>query len=299
MTGRIFDIQRFSIHDGPGIRTTVFMKGCSLECAWCHNPESISPGMQIQTYFSKCIGCGRCFDVCTNGAHMIIDGERAYDRSLCKSCGRCAAECYSGAIVMAGREVSVDELMTEIEADMPFYKDSDGGVTFSGGEPLLQSEFVALALKRCKAEGINTAVDTAGNVKYSAFERVLPYTDLFLYDLKAMDDKLHRFLTGVSNKLLLDNLRAIDREGATIRIRVPVITGANDHNDNFMEMAEFLSSLNCIQGVEPLPYHSLGAGKLESLGEGAEGRLFETPGKERMDYVRSIFQNAGLRVFSR
>ena len=299
MTGRIFDIQRFSVHDGPGIRTTVFLKGCSLDCAWCHNPESISPADQVQTYFSKCIGCGRCYEICTNGAHLIVDGERIFNRELCKSCGKCVAECYSGALVMTGREITIDELMIEIEADIPYYRDSGGGVTFSGGEPLLQPSFVASVLKSCKEKGINTAIDTAGNVPYSSFETVLPFTDLFLYDLKAMEDSLHRDLTGVSNRLLLENLEKLDREGKPIRIRVPVITGANDSDENFIEMAEFLSSLNNIEGVEPLPYHSLGAGKLESLGKDTAGRIFETPGKDRMNFIRSIFADAGFKVFSR
>jgi glycyl-radical enzyme activating protein len=299
MTGRIFDIQRFSIHDGPGIRTTVFMKGCTLNCAWCHNPESIHKGKQIQTYFSKCIGCGKCFDTCINGAHIIVDGERIYNRELCEVCGRCVSECYSGSIVMTGRDIESDELIQEIAADIPFYKDSGGGVTFSGGEPLMQSEFVAKTLKKCKERGINTAVDTAGNIPYSAFEEVMPFTDIFLYDMKAMDDELHRDLTGASNKLLLENLLKLDGEGIPIRIRIPVITGANDTDENYIEMIEYLKTMKNIEGVEPLAYHSLGAGKLESLGKSDSLKLFETPGVGRMRYIRKLFSDAGFNVISR
>lgn len=241
--GRIFDIQRFSVHDGPGIRTTVFMKGCSLACLWCHNPESISKSKQIQTYFSKCIGCGRCFEVCKNGAHIIIDGERVYRRNLCKTCGSCIDECYSGTLVMTGRDIDPDTLMTDIEADMPFYNDSGGGVTFSGGEPLLQSEFVAGSLKACRENGIHTAVDTAGNVPYSSFENVIPYTDMFLYDLKAMDRDLHRELTGVSNDRILENLNELGTADIPVRIRIPVIEGANNQDDEFMKMANSLNLL--------------------------------------------------------
>ncbi len=299
MNGRIFDIQRFCIHDGPGIRTTVFMKGCTLACAWCHNPESISAGNQIQTYFSKCIGCGRCFEVCLNGAHIILNGAHIYKRDLCKSCGNCADECYSGSLVMVGRDIDSDELMQEIETDIPFYINSGGGVTFSGGEPLMQSEFVADLLKKCKVREVNTAVDTAGNIPYSAFESVIPFTDMFLYDLKAMDDKLHKELTGASNRLLLENLVKLDAEGVPIRIRIPVITGANDITENFIEMGEFLKTLKNIAGIEPLAYHSLGAGKLESLGVDCTGKVFETPDKLRMDYILNLFSDLGLNVISR
>ncbi|MBN2881972.1 MAG: glycyl-radical enzyme activating protein [Clostridia bacterium] len=299
MTGRIFDIQRFSIHDGPGIRTTVFMKGCTLDCAWCHNPESISIGKQIQTYFSKCIGCGRCFEICINGAHVIVDGERVFRRDLCESCGRCVSECYSGSLVMTGRDIEVDELMAEIEADIPFYRDSGGGVTFSGGEPLMQSEFVSSALEECRKRKIHTAVDTAGNIPYSAFEAVKQFTDMFLYDIKAMNNGLHKELTGASNKIILQNLMQLDDEGIPIRIRIPVISGANDTDENYIDMIEYLKPMKNIEGIEPLPYHSLGAGKLESLGKSEDLRLFETPGIERMKYIRKLFYDAGFNVISR
>lgn len=299
MTGRIFDIQKFSIHDGPGIRTTVFFKGCSLNCAWCHNPESISKNKQIQTYFSKCIGCGKCFEVCKEGAHIIFNGSRLYQRQLCKSCGECVSECYSGALVMTGFDITVDDLMTKIEADAPFYSDSDGGVTFSGGEPLLQPDFLVDVLKCCKDIGIHTAVDTAGNVPFKNIEMVMPYTDLFLYDLKAMNDEVHKEFTGVSNKLLLSNLKELDSYGANIRIRVPVITGANDTDSEFIAMAVFLSKLKNIEGVEPLAYHSLGVGKLESMGKKDNNIIFETPTTDRMEYIRLIFSEAGLNVIKR
>jgi len=200
---------------------------------------------------------------------------------------------------MSGRDISTDELMLDIEADSPFYADSGGGVTFSGGEPLLQPDFVSNILSICMGKGIHTAVDTAGNVPYGSFRKVLPYTDLFLYDIKAMDDDIHKEFTGVSNKLILDNLERLADEGVQIRIRVPVISGANDNDFNFIETAAFLSGMQNIEGVELLAYHSLGAGKLESMGKSDKTRLFETPSIDRMEYIRLIFSEAGLNVIKR
>ncbi len=206
MKGLIFNIQRFSIHDGPGIRTTVFFKGCSLRCFWCHNPESIHPHPQIQLFLQKCIGCGKCFEICPVGAHCMIDGERVFLRELCRNCGKCAEICYADALVLAGKWLTAREVMDEVEKDKPFYENSDGGVTISGGEPLLQADFARALLEECKKEGLHTVVDTAGNVPWEAFEKVLPFTDLFLYDLKAADEEFHRQVTGAGNARILDKV---------------------------------------------------------------------------------------------
>lgn len=296
MTGVVFDIQRFSVHDGPGIRTTVFMKGCSLACAWCHNPESISPRKEIQAYLYKCIGCGRCVEVCKTGAQSMSELGRVYDRSLCTGCGRCVESCYSGALVQTGRDMTPAEVLDEIYRDIPFYEDSGGGVTASGGEPLLQAGFVAEILRGCREKGIHTAVDTAGNVPYHAFEKVIPFTDMFLYDLKIMDSDIHRKFTGSGNRLILENLLRLGQSGAAIRIRIPVIPGVNDFDDNFIKAAEFIRNAGGIESVEPLACHSLGAGKLESLGMTAEGHVFRTPSKERMKEICSILSRSGVMV---
>ena len=297
MKGLIFDIQHFSIYDGPGIRTTVFMKGCTLDCDWCHNPESINSKKEVQTYFSKCIGCGRCFELCPTGAHSIFDGKRIYNRAVCQRCGICTDNCYSGALVMTGEEKTVEQVVKTIAKDTNFYKDSGGGVTFSGGEPLLQADFVAAALKSCHELGIHTAVDTAGNIPYETFEKVMPHVDMFLYDLKGMDSDIHKKHTGAGNKLILDNLKKLSRAGKPIWIRIPVIPTVNDSMENKAATAEFLADLANIEAVEPLAYHSLGAGKLESMGMMGEKKIFSVPTKDSMKEMYSFFENIGLILF--
>ncbi len=296
MNGLIFDIQHFSIFDGPGIRTTVFMKGCSLDCAWCHNPESINTKKEVQTYFFKCIGCGRCFEVCPQNAHKVTDDGRLYDRELCLQCGTCTDNCYSGALIMTGGEMSVKKVVEEVLRDVLFYKDSGGGVTVSGGEPLLQPEFVKNLLDEFKKAEIHTAVDTAGNVPFSSIETVLPYTDLFLYDIKAMDTEIHKKFTGVGNDRILKNLKQLSSFGVPIRIRIPVIPGVNAKLDEIEKMADFLSKLENIEAVEPLAYHSLGAGKLESMGAEGDRPIFQVPERKVMVEIYELLETKGLKV---
>ena len=296
MNGLIFDIQHFSIYDGPGIRTTVFMKGCSLDCAWCHNPESISLKKEVQTYFFKCIGCGKCFEVCPHHAHIVNGDGRLYDRDLCIQCGICTDNCYSGALVMTGQEMSVKDVVEEVSRDILFYKDSGGGVTVSGGEPLLQAEFVKSLLVELKEAGIHTAVDTAGNVPFSAIETVLPYTDLFLYDFKAMDSEIHKKFTGVGNERILENLSQLSRFGNAIRIRIPIIPDVNAELDEIEKIAAYISKLENIEAVEPLAYHSLGAGKLESMGEEGKRPIFQVPDRKVMVEIYDLFESYGLKV---
>lgn len=296
MRGLVFDIQHFSIYDGPGIRTTVFMKGCTLDCDWCHNPESISSKKEIQTYFFKCIGCGKCFEVCPEGAHSIIDGARDYNKDICIRCGTCTENCYSGALVMTGKEMTVEQVVDEVLRDAAFYKTSGGGVTFSGGEPLLQDDFIASALERFRQAGIHTAVDTAGNVPYKAFGKVLPFTDLFLYDIKSIDETTHKKHTKAGNKIILSNLQRLGDTGKPIRIRVPIIPGVNAGVDSITRISDFLATVDNIEAVEPLAYHSLGAGKFESMGKTGEEKVFDVPEKSLMIEIYNLFEKAGFKV---
>ncbi|MHB1153223.1 MAG: glycyl-radical enzyme activating protein [Eubacteriales bacterium] len=267
--GTVFNIQRFSIHDGPGIRTTVFMKGCNLRCYWCHNPESILSKPQIQYFEKKCIGCRLCA-ICPNSAHTFKEGH-IYDRSLCTDCGKCAEVCYSEAIILTGKEYGVNELFNEIKKDEPFYTNG-GGVTFSGGEPLLQAEFIASIAAMCHKAGISVAIDTAGCVEFKAFEAVIPYTSLFLYDIKHADSERHIEFTGRDNKVILNNLRRLLESGANIWIRVPLIPDMNSNIDDVINIARSVAELQTLSGkkikkFEFMPYHGTAEGKYISLGK--------------------------------
>lgn len=266
MQATLFDIQRFSVHDGPGIRTTVFFKGCNLHCFWCHNPESISSKQEVQFLPFKCIGCGKCLAACPRGCHTVSGGQRVYDRASCETCGRCAVQCPAEALALMGGTYTVPDVLETVSRDKPFYKGSGGGLTCSGGEPMLQKDFLLDLLTQAKAADVHTAVDTAGNVPYSFFCDVLPYTDLFLYDMKCMDDARHTAATGVSNRLILENIVKLSRAGAKIWVRIPVIPTVNNTPDNMWQAAEFLKNLDGVEKVELLTFHRLGEGKYESIG---------------------------------
>lgn len=244
MTGTIFDIQRFSVHDGPGIRTTVFMKGCPLRCRWCHNPEGLSKALQPQFFEDKCIGCGLC-------------GKR---KKLSNS-QKCPAE----ALKICGRVVDEDEVIDEILRDKIFYSDN-GGVTFSGGECLLQADFVVSVLSKVKGLGLHTAVDTCGYVPWEELEKTLPYCDLYLYDVKCFTSNLHKEYTGVDNLLIIDNLKRLADTQKDIWIRIPVIPGFNDYASEMTQIAELVSSISSVKQVTLMPYHTLGASKYKTLG---------------------------------
>jgi pyruvate formate lyase activating enzyme len=247
----IFDIERNSFVDGPGIRTTVFFKGCNLHCAWCHNPESQSGKVQLLLHKRKCTGCGKCREKCPNGLEK------------CELCGACALYCPNGAREICGREYTVDEVMTQIEKDRMFYENSGGGVTLSGGECLMQADFCAEILKELKKEGIHTAVDTCGFVPREAMEKVIPYTDIFLYDFKAYDEEVHIRCTGQSNRRILENLRYLEACGKPIEIRIPYVPRYNC--DQMEKLADFLSGLKNITKVKVLPYHNYASSKYEAL----------------------------------
>ena len=257
----ICDIKKFAVHDGDGIRTTVFFKGCSLKCVWCHNPESISFSPQLSYIPQKCIGCGECAKVCD--AHTISDKGHIFDRSLCNVKGNCIANCYGEALKIYGTKVTVDYLVEEIMKDKAFYDNSGGGATLSGGECLCQADFCRELLKKLKENGINTAVDTCGNVKREEFDKVIPYTDIFLYDLKAIDPEVHKKCTGKSNELILDNLKYLDEKGCKIEIRIPYVPGYND--DQIQKMGEFLKDFKNISKIKVLHYHNFAGSKYSSV----------------------------------
>ena len=262
MTGAIFDIQKFSIHDGPGIRTTVFFKGCPLRCIWCHNPEDISKTPLLSFRPDPCIGCGYCFHICSRQCHYVKDKKHLVDRTQCLSCGRCVRECYSGALELVGRKTSADEIMREVLKDKSYYNNSGGGLTLSGGEPLMQSAFAQALLRAAKAAKLHTCVETSGFVAWSCLERIRKLTDLFLYDIKETDRARHVEFTGGPNARILANLRHLHARGANIILRLPIIPGYNDRADHFDGIAAICRELTGIQGVEIMPYHLLGEGKL-------------------------------------
>ena len=291
-TGMVFDVQRSSVHDGPGIRTTVFLKGCNLRCFWCHNPESWRTGVDLMFYPQKCIGCGKCFDICPLGCHSLNDGgSHEIDRAKCTVCGACAKRCYAGALTITGKERSVDDVMKAVRADAAFYRNSGGGMTVSGGEPLLQAEFTLALLKAAKEEGIHTALDTAGHVDFALLERVLPWVDLLLFDCKCMDSTMHRQATGVGNERILENLRQLGQGSTPVWVRVPVIPGVNDTEENMAALRGVLAGLPAVKRVELLAYHSLGAGKHGNLGLEYAHKEIKAPPKERMEELGAYFPN--------
>ena len=264
MTGKVVDIKRFAVHDGDGIRTTVFLKGCSLRCVWCHNPEGLSFSTELGFYSQKCIGCGECLNICQSGAHSVKEGLHIFDRKACMRCGRCAEACLGEAMKLYGRDMTVEELMPILLEDRDFYQNSGGGITVSGGECLLQADFVAALLKECKAQGLSTAVDTCGFVNREAFDKVIPYTDVFLYDIKAINSDIHIKYTGQPNGLILDNLRYIDRMGKKLEIRVPYVSEYN--SGEIEKIAELLCELKNVTRVRVLPYHNYAGSKYSALG---------------------------------
>ena len=275
LTATIFDIQRNSYVDGPGIRTTVFFKGCNLRCAWCHNPESQSPKPQMMFYKNKCTGCGKCKEKCPN--HL----------ESCELCGKCTIYCPHDAREICGKEYTVDEVMREILKDKVFYENSGGGVTFSGGECMLQIDFLEAILKECKNNGIHTAVDTAGHVPFEYFERILPYTALFLYDVKCFTEQLHIEGTGISNKRILENVTRLSRETSVdIIVRIPLIPTFNNDVNELQHMADFLRPLR-IRDVELLPYHQMGEHKYEALGRTCIH--YKIPDKQAVESYKVLF----------
>jgi pyruvate formate lyase activating enzyme len=300
VTGRVFDIQRFSIHDGPGIRTTVFLKGCPLRCLWCHNPESVSPEPLLSFLADKCISCGDCVEVCPNIAHVIDEREKhVFLREKCDASGFCARVCPSGALEIIGQDLDYEYVLEQVLKDRSFYDDSGGGVTLSGGEPLLQIDFAEALLAGAKDEGIHTAIETAGHVVLSRLQRAMPYTDLFLFDLKETDSGRHREYTGVPNDRILDNLVELHDAGASILVRLPTIPGLNDRQEHFEQVAGIVEPLTNLVGVEVMPYHSLGTSKLTRLGlESTERVDPEPPDAETIHHWVTSLRSLGVNVIN-
>ena len=291
----VFDIKRYAINDGPGIRIAVFLKGCNLNCAWCHNPESISDEAERMYSSSRCIRCGTCVAACPEKAITLTPEGIITDMALCKMYGKCAGVCPTKAIEISGGEISVAEIMQEIEKDRPFFDQSGGGVTFSGGEPLLHHKFLIRLLKECGKRGIHRAVDTAGFVKTEIILQVAEHTDLFLYDLKFMDPEKHRKWTGVTNEKILENLKTLADTGAKIIIRIPLIGGVNDDAENIETTARFVAGLSGVKKeVNLLPYHKIAQTKYQKLGRPEDFQLLKEPSREIQLQAISIFQKYGL-----
>lgn len=291
MTGKIFAIKRFAVHDGDGIRTTVFFKGCTLGCLWCHNPEGMSFAPQLAFYSHKCVGCGECFD-CPENAIKMLDGKATLERESCIACGKCVEKCIFSAREYFGRSVDACELAEELCTDREFFENSGGGVTLSGGECLAQPEFALELLKKLKKKGINTAVDTCGYVPRTVFEKVFPYVDTFLYDIKAIDPEIHEKCTGRDNSLILSNFEYLCSKNCNIEVRIPFVVGLND--GEIGKIGELLRG-KPIKKVTLLKYHDLARSKFESLGMEdtmPENKTDTVSAKRAVDILRSYSLNA-------
>jgi pyruvate formate lyase activating enzyme len=311
LTGRVYDIQGFSVQDGPGIRTTVFLKGCPLSCPWCHSPESQAFYPQLSWIAMRCPGiakCGKCLNVCLKGAlapgkvirHAVTQEDIQLvkiDRKLCDNCGHCARACYPDALYICGKDYTVEELMERVCKDIPFYEHSGGGVTISGGEALSQPEFTLAAMKGLKQRGINTALDTTGYANYKHIGAVLPYTDLFLYDLKHMDSTQHKKAVGVPNELILENARKIAADGGKLQVRIPVIPRFNDSEENIRTTGIFCRELGvAVASVQLLPYHTLGTVKYQRIAEERQVLEAAPPSDEKIQALKGVLEGFGLSV---
>ncbi len=294
-TGIIFNIQRYSIHDGPGIRTTIFLKGCPLNCWWCQNPESQLTEQEMVFREDRCIGCGACSTICPSNVIQIKNGLPVTEKEKCILCGKCIEKCPALAREMIGKKLTTEEVIKEIEKDLVFYEESGGGVTFSGGEPLKQSEFLESLLNGCREKKIHTAVDTCGYISWEILNKISPKVDLFLYDLKLMDIGKHKKYTGVSNESILENLKKLSSIHHNIFIRFPVIPGLNDDDQNIKETGEFLSSLKIAQ-VNLLPYHYMGIDKYRRLGRTYKLVTTQSPSEEKLFEVSVILSKFNLNI---
>lgn len=294
--GMIFDIKKFAIHDGPGIRTTVFFKGCPLTCWWCHNPESQAFERELMIHKHRCNGCGDCLSTCAQDAITLVGDLPSTAADRCTLCGACIEVCHAEALEMVGREMTVAQVLKEIERDIIFYDESGGGVTFSGGEPLSQPDFLHVLLGACKEREIHTALDTCGLAPWKTLQRIAENVDLFLYDPKLMDDEKHRKFTGVSNELILENLRALSRHDHSIIARVPIIPGINDDDGNIFRTGEFVASLANPCPIDLLPYHKAGTEKHARLKRTYRLSEVQAPADGRMVEIEQILMKFGLQV---
>ncbi|MCE5239863.1 glycyl-radical enzyme activating protein [bacterium] len=293
-SGIIFDIKGFAIHDGPGIRTTVFLKGCPLRCEWCHNPESQSLAPVLAQFRRNCIGCGKCLSRCPNEALSAGEDGIVIDRTRCQGCGTCAETCYAEALVLRGQRMTVAEVIAEVLKDRPFYENSGGGMTLSGGEPLFQPEFAIALLRAAKAEGLRTCLDTSGLVAPEVLQAALECVDLVLYDLKTTDQVRHSRHTGCDNRLILENLRRVTSNGQAVKLRMPLVPGFNDRPEDMEAAARFIAGLKHAPPLEVLPYHKLGEGKYEALGI-AGGFQAEPPARAEVEALAAVARKHGVQ----
>ncbi|MEN6577612.1 MAG: glycyl-radical enzyme activating protein [Phycisphaerales bacterium] len=296
ISGHVFDIRRYAIHDGPGIRTTVFFKGCPLRCRWCHNPESWKGGPELGFRRSRCVKCRHCMEICEHGAISFSESGPVLDPDKCTLCGRCVAECPTGAWEIIGRKASVAEVMDQLRKDIVFYDESGGGVTFSGGEPLMQADFLVALIDTCRAEGIHTAVDTTCYADREVVRRVAEVTDLFLCDVKHMNSELHRRFTGIPNDSVLENIRMLAEADKRIFIRVPIIPGFNSDRTNITQTAQFVQSLKTVRRVDILPYNRGGLEKAVRLNSGIDLMEAQAPDDGTMTEIAGILRGYGFEV---
>ena len=325
LVGIVSNIQHFSIFDGPGVRTTIFLKGCRLRCHWCHNPEGVRHFPEVFHLWPNCNDCGNCDDICPTGAMQVVErkwheggivtldvpGDRGVefvpmqlkskmirkiriDKGLCIGCRKCVEECPEGAFIVSGDFMTVDEAMKEVEEDRLVYENSGGGITVSGGEPTAQPDFCLALLKTAKEKGIGTALDTCGYVKWEILNEILDYTDVVLFDLKHMDPEAHKRFSGVSNELILENARRIiEREGVEIKIRVPIIPESNDSEENLRDTAKFISSLG-LKKVDILPFHPWAGQSYRLLGLEYPFAVGEWYSDKKLEGIEEIFKSYGL-----
>jgi len=301
--GNVFHIQRFSIHDGPGIRTTVFLKGCSMRCFWCHNPEGRLPQPEIRYTAERCITCGACVEACPNHAHTISDGVHLFDREACRMAGECVDVCYSGALELNGRSMTPQQVLEEVLRDRAFYSPSGGGVTLSGGEPSLSRDFSRRILELCKAEGIHTAIETCGDSPWPVMESFLPVTDLIMMDLKVIPPDKHRAVTGRPNAQILENARRLAERGVPVIFRTPVVPTVNDSDEEIDRIATFIRTLSngrtagdgpATLSYELLPFHALATDKYRSLGLDFPAGALTTPPPQTMERLLQVALRHGI-----
>lgn len=294
-TGIITDIQRFSLSDGEGIRTTVFFKGCNMRCAWCHNPETISKNSELMFYESKCIGCGKCFTICPVNAHAFDgSGRHIIHRDVCTSCGKCTEVCYAQALSMCGREMSIDEIMEQVRQDKAYYKNSGGGVTLSGGEVLCHHDFAEALADACHAEGIDVAIETNMSVPFEKAVNLLKKVDLIMCDIKLFDDEAHKKYTGISNRIILENIEKTDLLGVPFIVRTPLIPGVTDGEENISAIANYIRNFKNLVRYEILNFNPLGEGKYKALGHGNAFEDTRPLGKDRLEELGDIVKKAGI-----
>lgn len=294
-TGNIFSIERHALHDGDGIRTIVYFKGCPLRCLWCSNPESQEVRNHLAVFWNRCISCDKCIEVCPQRAFRRSETGLEHDRDRCAGDGHCVVVCPADALRLWGRRMAVAEVLAEVIKDLPFYLSSGGGVTLSGGETMAQAPFAARLLEACQEQGIHTALETCGHARWTAFQVIVPHLDQLMYDIKHMDSARHAQLTGVPNRLILDNARRLAESGVAMTIRQTVIPGHNDSEENLHQLAEFVKGLAGRPPIELLPYHAYGMPKYQQLGRGYLLAELEPPPHEQLERLRDLVLGHGLR----